>query len=878
MTGAYTGTWEQANDGPYVTLVDTANTVTYQGVFLKQNLEETNVETTCLTLVGNNDVSIWGYRVNESGNAFSDDIMVAKAAKELSVTIPSETLTSLSLPSGESNGVTTSWESSNANVIATDGTVTRPTDENTNVTLTVTISCGSTNYKKEYTTKVPKQTKPADITTGLKALYTFGDLTNAVDPSQTAVLSAEETGTKPKIERNTDLASNVLHQYFELNENASNTAIPNPLKGEELEGVTVSVWVNAVERKNFDNLWGISAENGRVYMTDNCYLGYNRALKGGGTDYIDINHPDDGIKSDIPAGTWKLLTVTMSSGGVKIYVDGTFVYDATNTKVRKGSGLSYQNLVDIFANADTFYLGKEGFWGSSAALMDDVRLYDRELSAEDIAGLFNAGVTEDVVAPADEDISSSYYFYQDYNDATAVPEEWVSAAAIGNLALDYDETYGKYFRMQFGTVSGERTAYLNFGDMGTLSDEYCVDFDMQFKANNGDSQDKNTQEWTYRYSQLALATTGYSGTNSMLEEGNYIWSMTSHAGSTTWTDSKSSTVEMAQDQWVHVSTRIDKTNKKAVLTITGDGVTGTYEQTFSDLTSTDVVGLFIRGGRNNSDTKIDNVRIYTYEVEFNANGGSGTMAKQGFGGGIEAPLLANQFTKAGSTFAGWADSADGTVKYTDKAIVKDLLAGAGTKVLYAVWNTPQQPKDDGKGDNQGSTATPSPTPTQSATSTTSTTTTTTSTTSDDEEETSGATVGSTVKVGKFKYKVASKTAVTLTGVNKKTYTSLTVGKTVKIKGKSYKITKIGNSAFANCKKLTKVTIGANVTQIGKKAFFKDSKLRNITVKSKKLKSVGASAFKGIHKKAKIKVPASKLAAYKKTLKGKGQASSVKIKK
>ena len=56
------------------------------------------------------------------------------------------------------------------------------------------------------------------------------------------------------------------------------------------------------------------------------------------------------------------------------------------------------------------------------------------------------------------------------------------------------------------------------------------------------------------------------------------------------------------------------------------------------------------------------------------------------------------------------------------------------------------------------------------------------------------------------------------------------------------------------------------------------KLKKITVKGTKLKSVGAKAFKGIHKKATIKVPKSKLKAYKKLMKQKGQASSVKIKK
>ena len=49
-------------------------------------------------------------------------------------------------------------------------------------------------------------------------------------------------------------------------------------------------------------------------------------------------------------------------------------------------------------------------------------------------------------------------------------------------------------------------------------------------------------------------------------------------------------------------------------------------------------------------------------------------------------------------------------------------------------------------------------------------------------------------------------------------------------------------------------------------------------KNKKLKKVGAKVFKGIYKKAVIKVPKAKLKAYTKLLKKKGQAKTVKIKK
>ena len=89
--------------------------------------------------------------------------------------------------------------------------------------------------------------------------------------------------------------------------------------------------------------------------------------------------------------------------------------------------------------------------------------------------------------------------------------------------------------------------------------------------------------------------------------------------------------------------------------------------------------------------------------------------------------------------------------------------------------------------------------------------------------------------------------------------SVTIGKDV---------TEIDDGAFANCKALKKITIPAAVTKIGKKAFNKCKKLKTVTIKTKKLKTVGSSAFKGIAKKAVIKLPKAKKAAYKKLLKKK----------
>lgn len=121
--------------------------------------------------------------------------------------------------------------------------------------------------------------------------------------------------------------------------------------------------------------------------------------------------------------------------------------------------------------------------------------------------------------------------------------------------------------------------------------------------------------------------------------------------------------------------------------------------------------------------------------------------------------------------------------------------------------------------------------------------------------------GASYTVGAYKYKISSSSAVAFAGIKNTKTTKVVIPKTVKIGGKTFKITSIANKALSKQTKVTSVTIGANVTSIGKEAFRNCSKLSTITIKSTKLKSVGTNACKGIKATAKIKVPSKKRKHY-----------------
>ena len=140
--------------------------------------------------------------------------------------------------------------------------------------------------------------------------------------------------------------------------------------------------------------------------------------------------------------------------------------------------------------------------------------------------------------------------------------------------------------------------------------------------------------------------------------------------------------------------------------------------------------------------------------------------------------------------------------------------------------------------------------------------------------------GKTYTVGNYKYKIVSaktngKGTVSFVGLAKNVK-KVTIGDTVKILGVKFKIVQIGDKALKNQTSVTSVTIGKNVTSIGKEAFYGTKKLKTITIKSTRITKVGSNAFKKVYSKAKIKVPKTKLKKYKTLMKSKGQKSTVKI--
>ena len=128
------------------------------------------------------------------------------------------------------------------------------------------------------------------------------------------------------------------------------------------------------------------------------------------------------------------------------------------------------------------------------------------------------------------------------------------------------------------------------------------------------------------------------------------------------------------------------------------------------------------------------------------------------------------------------------------------------------------------------------------------------------------------------YKVTGKNTVEYVKSSSKK-TTIVIPESITAKKIKYHVSSIAANAFKGNKQLKCVVISSSIKKIGTQAFFKCKNLKKITIKTPYLskKTVGAKAFKGIHAKAKIKVPKKQKKAYQKLLKAKGAGKKVAIK-
>ncbi len=141
-------------------------------------------------------------------------------------------------------------------------------------------------------------------------------------------------------------------------------------------------------------------------------------------------------------------------------------------------------------------------------------------------------------------------------------------------------------------------------------------------------------------------------------------------------------------------------------------------------------------------------------------------------------------------------------------------------------------------------------------------------------------LGETRTINNITYQVTkastSDPCVWAVGCTKQTLTTLTIPDRITFGGVSYKVAQIGKNAFRDMPRLTTLTIGKHVTRIRSGAFYNCPKLKNVTIRSKKITGVGEKAFSKIYVKAKVDVPNSCVKKYKRYFLDAGLSTYAKV--
>lgn len=392
VSGEKTGTWKISANSSYITVsIDNRE---YKGVIVNQTIDGTDIKSLCFTALAKDGRCLWGSKVP------TDKQAVAYTYNHNSIdgAVPSYTYVDLKLPAKSYYGAEITWKSSNESVIGSDGKIGTVPEGGADVTMTLTITKGNVYYTEDF--KVTVKDAAGDAATGLESSYSFdGSLKDSVT-GNTATACAQASGTKPAIEYNAERDGKVLHQYFgyDAAQSISYTQFTNPLKGKNIDGATVSLWVNRQDSDVWDAIWGFidtdTTDTGKFYLTPNAYLGFN-----GQGEYFDCNHPDTGTTNAIASKEWHLVTVTVDKSDFGIYVDGALKYTSSEysgfgSKDSHTYASMAENVLKTMTTSANFYLGYGSWWGSAPLLMDNLKIYSRSLTEADVAGLYKAELKE----------------------------------------------------------------------------------------------------------------------------------------------------------------------------------------------------------------------------------------------------------------------------------------------------------------------------------------------------------------------------------------------------------------------------------------------------------------------------------------------------
>ncbi|MBQ6814280.1 MAG: glycoside hydrolase family 43 protein [Lachnospiraceae bacterium] len=182
-------------------------------------------------------------------------------------------------------------------------------------------------------------------------------------------------------------------------------------------------------------------------------------------------------------------------------------------------------------------------------------------------------------------------------DATTPNSLWYSANAADKVTLKNDPDRGQYIQFAPGDANS-RGALSTLPVDAQVSGVYLMEFDVALTAGNNQT------------TEIAVVNENlfYKGVINDGIESGFLFRL-SATDSTEWSIQNGDSFEIPAGTWVHISALADTDANKVVVTITDSDNNEIYSGTVKMEDKGSLYGIYIRGGRYQSITCIDNVVI-----------------------------------------------------------------------------------------------------------------------------------------------------------------------------------------------------------------------------------------------------------------------------
>lgn len=339
---------------------------------------------------------------------------------------------------------------------------------------------------------------------------------------------------------------------------------------------TYSTWVKLIDDSSSDDtiLMASDGSGGNelfIYITS-----------GGGVQ-MSLNSTQVINGSVIPLNTWSLLTFTRVGSEVKYYINGVLNSTGSNSDILNFSTCSLFIGVDIDGTCST------GLGNYLDGVLDEVRIYNRGLSADEVANLYN-------FAPG----PVGYWDFENGTTTTVTDRAgtqngtWVGAGS-NRYAIGKFGKAGNFF----STTDG-----VSFPYNATLApSHYTVEAWVKMNSVFNNST-------AYRF-----AGTLYSGGSDgfMIGKTNSASTFFASWGTAGTSDSITSNTLIVPEKWYHVAATFDDTAKTVTLYINGVKEKSKVT-TYTPSTSIHLLCIGATSGCSigNFAGKIDEVKVYSY--------------------------------------------------------------------------------------------------------------------------------------------------------------------------------------------------------------------------------------------------------------------------